>query len=414
MSRAEWSSDGSILPTVDPHTKAKHKILEEYIENLVITLYGKGRYGVTTFTFVDAFCGGGMYQDPEKNQEWEGSPIRIVKAVQRGYEKSKRKYPLSVKYIFMDSNESHLQCLKNYSLPASGLEEVAASENCVFEHGAFEDLVDWLTIDVGSRKGHSLFLLDPFGWTQVSMSSIRKINALPGSEIIYTYMIDYIARFIEQRNDLQFNNFQNILEADNYYLNSDPSKLETFGEQCYLRDQSMSLFRERGNAKYVFTFSLIPRGNYRVLYYLMHMSSNLTALEVVKESFWQENTLDYEYCFEVYGHGFRSSDYYQEGQLELKFDINKTSNEFCVDKLDRDVGVLINENRDGIRFRDLSNQTMEKNPASRKHYVQYLNRRRESAEIEVMRNGEILTNRKIILQRSDVIRPTQYKQLFIF
>jgi three-Cys-motif partner protein len=314
----------------------------------------------------------------------------------------------------MDSNESHLQCLKNYSLPASGLEEVAASENCVFEHGAFEDLVDWLTIDVGSRKGHSLFLLDPFGWTQVSMSSIRKINALPGSEIIYTYMIDYIARFIEQRNDLQFNNFQNILEADNYYLNSDPSKLETFGEQCYLRDQSMSLFRERGNAKYVFTFSLIPRGNYRVLYYLMHMSSNLTALEVVKESFWQENTLDYEYCFEVYGHGFRSSDYYQEGQLELKFDINKTSNEFCVDKLDRDVGVLINENRDGIRFRDLSNQTMEKNPASRKHYVQYLNRRRESAEIEVMRNGEILTNRKIILQRSDVIRPTQYKQLFIF
>lgn len=412
MSRAKWSADGAILPTVDPHTKAKHKILEEYIENLVITLYGKGRYGVTTFTFIDAFCGGGMYKDPDTQKEWEGSPLRIIRAVQRGYEKSRRQYPMNVKYIFMDSDEEHLACLKNYSLPKAGLEELAASENCVLEYGSFEDLIDWLILTVDSRKGHSLFLLDPFGWTQVSMASIRKINSLTGSEIIYTYMIDYIARFIELRNDSQFTNFQNILEADGYYLEADPSELESFGEQCYLRDQSMQLFRERGNARYVFTFSLIPRGK-RVLYYLMHMSSNLTALEVVKESFWKENTLEYEYCFEVYGYGFRSADYYQEGQLELQFDITKESNEFCIDKLDRDVGKLIEANKDGVRFRDISNQTVEKNPASRKHYNQYLNRRRNNKEIEVIRKGEILTERRIIFQRNDIIRPTQYKQLFL-
>jgi len=414
MSQAEWSADGRTLPTVDPHTKAKHKILEEYIENLVITLYGKGRYGVTNFTFIDAFCGGGMYRDPETRQEWEGSPIRIIRAVQKGYEKSKRLYPLNVKYIFIDSKKSHLDCLKNYSLPAAGLEKFAASENCIFELGNFEDLIDWLVFTISNHKGHSLFLLDPFGWTQVSMSSIRKINKLAGSEIIYTYMIDYIARFIELRNDSQFNNFKNILEADDYYSNADPNKLETFGEQCYLRDQSMLLFRKRGNARYIFTFSLIPRGNYRVLYYLMHMSSNLTALEVVKESFWKENTLDYEYCFEVYGYGFRSSDYYQEGQLELQFDINRESNEFCIDKLDRDVGKIIEENKEGIKFRDISNRTMEKNPANRNHYTKYLNRRRDAREIEVIRKGKILTNSKIVFQRSDIIRPALYKQLFFF
>ena len=174
MSQAEWSADGGTLPTVDPHTKAKHKILEEYIENLIATLYGKGRYGVTNFTFVDAFCGGGMYRDPEAQDEWEGSPIRIIRAVQKGYEKSKRQYPLNVKYIFMDSRKAHLDCLKNYSLPAAGLENIAASGNCVFEHGNFEDLINWLILAVSSHKGHSLFLLDPFGWTQVSMASIRK------------------------------------------------------------------------------------------------------------------------------------------------------------------------------------------------------------------------------------------------
>jgi len=144
------------------------------------------------------------------------------------------------------------------------------------------------------------------------------------------------------------------------------------------------------------------------------MSNNLTALEVVKESFWEENTLDYEYCFEVYGYGFRSADYYQEGQLELQFDIKKGRNEFCIDKLDRDVGKLIEETKEGIKFRDISDQTMERNPASRKHYTQYLNRRRDAREFEVIRKGETLTERKIVFQRGDVIRLTQYKQLFFF
>lgn len=414
MGQANWSADGSDLPMVDPHTRAKHKILEEYIENLIITLYGKGRYGVTTFTFVDAFCGGGMYRDPETGELWEGSPSRIIKAVQKGYEKSKRQYPLNVQYIFVDSNKAHLDCLKNYSLPQSDLELVANSEQCIFRNDEFENLINWLIFTVDKRKGHSLFLLDPFGWTQVSMNSIRKINGLTGSEIIYTYMIDYIARFIEQRNDIQFYNFKQILEAENYYLDANPRRIETVGEQCYLRNESMRLFRERGKAKYVFTFSLIPRGNYRVLYYLMHMSANLTALEVVKESFWQENTLDYEYYFEVYGCGFRSADYYQEGQLELKFDINRGSNEFCIEKLNRDVGYLVEANLDGIKFREISHQTMERNPASRLHYTRYLNRRRNACEIEVIRKGKILTENKIIFQRGDIIRPTRYKQLFFF
>lgn len=81
MSRAQatWNADGSKLPAIDIHTKAKHLIIDKYIENLVITLYKKAVYGVTTFTFIDGFCGGGMYKD--NNQEWEGSPIRLIKAV---------------------------------------------------------------------------------------------------------------------------------------------------------------------------------------------------------------------------------------------------------------------------------------------------------------------------------------------
>ncbi|MDX2256418.1 MAG: hypothetical protein NW214_12960 [Pseudanabaenaceae cyanobacterium bins.39] len=89
MSDLRWSADGRTIPTIDPHTKAKHLIIEKYVEDLIITLYGKGRRGVDTFTFVDGFCGGGIYKDNEStSKEWFGSPVRLIRAVQEGYLRS--------------------------------------------------------------------------------------------------------------------------------------------------------------------------------------------------------------------------------------------------------------------------------------------------------------------------------------
>ncbi|NEO99015.1 MAG: three-Cys-motif partner protein TcmP [Symploca sp. SIO2E9] len=320
--QAKWSTDGIYIPYIDPHTKAKHQILEEYIKNLIFTLYGKGRYGVTKFTFIDGFCGGGIYNDKDNNNHWYGSPIKIIKAVREGYVKSRRQFRLDVKFIFIEKKQDHLDCLKNYAMPNAGLEELVDEhihefnsefgtrlEQCEFRCGEFEDLVNECLFKVDIRKGHSFFLLDPFGWTDVSMESIRKINSLAGSEILYTYMIDFIKRFLSERYGKQKHGFQEILEADGYYESANLANLDRTGQQWYLRNESMKLFRERGQAKYVFTFSLIPRGEVIVLYYLMHLSKNLTALEVIKESFWEENNLDYQYCFEVYGHGFRTADF---------------------------------------------------------------------------------------------------------
>ncbi|NEP10706.1 MAG: hypothetical protein F6K14_10915 [Symploca sp. SIO2C1] len=66
--QAKWSADGSYVPPIDVHTEAKHQIIEEYIENLIITLVGKARYGERTFTFIDGFCGGGIYKKDNKKK----------------------------------------------------------------------------------------------------------------------------------------------------------------------------------------------------------------------------------------------------------------------------------------------------------------------------------------------------------
>ena len=414
MSKLLWSADGSSIPTIDPHTKAKHLIIEKYVEDLIITLYGKGRRGVDTFTFIDGFSGGGIYKDDEsENREWFGSPVRLIKAVQEGYRKAKREYPINLKFIFIDDKQNHIDCLKNYVMPKAGLEEFSQTEQCEFICGEFENYVNYCVFTADQRKGLSFFLLDPQGWTDVSMQSIRKITSMNKSEILYTFMIDYIIRFISGRDENLKRGFEDVLEADGYYQEAGNSKLTSSSVQLYLRQESMRLFREKGKAKHVFSFAAVPKGDTRVLYYLLHLSKNLTALEVMKDSFWEENTLGYEYFFNVYGFGFRTVDYYERNQMRLKFEIEKSKDQECIELLSRDLGRVLESHPDGITFRHASEKTMELNPARRSHYEQYIKQLREDQLIEIIREGKVITSKSPDLRRKDIIRKSRARQLIL-
>jgi hypothetical protein len=98
----------------------------------------------------------------------------------------------------------------------------------------------------------------------------------------------------------------------------------------------------------------------------------------------------------------------------LKFDITKNSENFCLEKLDTDLGNLIRNNQDGIIFGDLCHQTMERNPASKEHYTRYINLLKNEKEIEIWRKGEIVKERKVDLRKRDIIKLTRYKQLSFF
>ncbi len=412
MSDLRWSADGGSIPTIDPHTKAKHLIIEKYVEDLIITLYGKGRHGVDTFTFIDGFCGGGIYKDSEStNKEWFGSPVRLIRAVQEGHRKANRQYPINLKFIFIDDKQKHIDCLKSYVMPKAGLEEYSLSEHCEFICGEFEDYVNYCVFTADQRKGHSFFLLDPQGWADVSMQSIRKITSMKKSEILYTFMMDPIIRFIAQTDKNLKRSFEEVLEAKDYYKEADPAQISKVGMQCYLRQESMRLFREKGQAKQVFSFAVVPRGDTRVLYYLLHISKNLTALEVMKDSFWEENTLGYEYYFDVYGFAFRSVDYYERDQIRLRFEIEKSKDQECIDLLDRDLKKILENNPDGITFFEASAKTMELNPARRLHYEQYIRQLRDEQLIEIVRDEKVFTGNSA-LNRQDVIRQRRTTQLF--
>lgn len=97
-----------------------------------------------------------MYRDPSTKELWEGSPIRIMRAVERGRQKSKRQYPLDVKYIFIDNQSNHLKCLENFSIPQSGFDDEFIRRTANLKKGIWRCCqLNYHQTSV--EKGHSLF-----------------------------------------------------------------------------------------------------------------------------------------------------------------------------------------------------------------------------------------------------------------
>jgi three-Cys-motif partner protein len=411
-----WNADGEDLPLIEPHSKAKHQVLDDYIKNWIATLCGNNRGYRKTVTLIDGFCGGGMYRDPDDNNGlWAGSPIRMIQAVQRGLdivrqEKLKFGYELNVKYIFVEKKKKYLDCLKLQMANFRLEDYVNDPERGEFIYGEFEDVAGRILNEVKARGGSSFFFLDPLGYTDVSMKSLREIVSLGKSEILYTFMIDFIRRFLSERNGSLERAFIDILEAQGYYDLITFSALDTQSHQQYLRNETMRLFRERACARYVYSFALLPNASL-VKYYLIHLASSPTAQKVMKTSLWDVNNIDinYQFRYGVYGLGFRTPDFYDENCRV--FDFQETNIEAVINDLDKDLmPIIYSAEENGIPIGNLHEGTTQKNPATWNHYVDYLNEQRSNQEIQIFRDGKVTRAKN--LKPGDIIMKARQVKLF--
>jgi three-Cys-motif partner protein len=413
MSSFIWTADGHDLPIVEAHTKARHRVTEDYVQDWVVTLCANNMGKHKKITLIDGFCGGGMYQDEEGEGNWEGSPLRLVRSVERGLavvknERGKPDYTLDAKFVFIDHKQEHIDCLKKQFLEVGLDEYVFNPSQCEFICSDFEDVLDSLLEDLRERKGSSLFILDPTGYSDVSMLSIRKIIELRTSEILYTFMIEYVKRFFTLKDSSLKDVYEKKLEITNFFqeLTSD-SDFESRGKNGYIRNETLRLFRSRGLAPYAYSFALLP-GSDTVRYYLIHMATSPAAQRVIKVSLWSHNNLDlaYQHRYATHGLGFRSSNYYERNLSLINIDdANKMA---CIQNLADDLMPLLDFHEDGITFQDLHEGTMQKNPATINHYSECLNLQRSYGEVEILRKGRPTSAQKI---KSDdvIVRPKQGK-----
>lgn len=181
MQRVSQSASGG-LPALGQHSFAKHEIFEQYVGIYIDRLTRTPSQTMLNLTIVDGFCGGGLYQNGDRQAE--GSPFRLLRAVQRAdqvlNEARTKGFSVRADFFFVDENLDHIEFLADQLIKAGFGPRL--NRNIFLRHSTFEDACPAIVSHV-QKKGtahRSLFFLDQYGWSDVRLETVRTImSSLP-------------------------------------------------------------------------------------------------------------------------------------------------------------------------------------------------------------------------------------------
>jgi three-Cys-motif partner protein len=407
-----WSADGSSqIPNIEPHTKIKHLLVSGYLEDWVETIVGRCKFATEKITIVDGFCGGGIYRD-ENGNPWQGSPLRIIQAVESSWEKVQHEKPyqkLDIAYRFVDARIEHTTCLEN-QIRAAGFGSLIDSGRCEIITQDFEDFLqpclDWLR----ERKGHSFFFLDPFGLVDFPAMSAA-ILRLGKAEVLLNHMQhDGIIRPVGwHRKHGNVTNFLSKYNLSNHYQwLEELQDLPLLTQQSLLNDSALRMFRELSKPRFTWTFAFMK--DITVYYYLIHLSNNSTAVSVMRRVLWKYNNLQYQFHYGTFGLGYRTVEDLEQNLSLL--DIHETNVQKCQEKLRESIDKLLHNHDDQIPFKQILERTIEQNPATREDYMHVIHQMSKEKDIEIKRDNT--QHDKSRLVNRDLIRVSGTKQFSLF
>jgi three-Cys-motif partner protein len=250
---------------LEPHTAAKHKILACYLDAwfpILATYNGR-------IVYLDGFSGPGRYLG------WEpGSPIV---ALQSALAHSQR-LTKEVVFFFIEEKPDradHLEAeIAKLKLPAKFRVTV--------ERGEFAKKFG-ATIDGLERNGLKIAptfaLIDPFGFSGLPYSLIKKLLSHPKCEVLITFMVDSINRWLRSPDaSIASHITETFGTPDAAAVAKTPDRINAL-KQIYF-SQLKQL------ARFVRYFEMRDHDN-RVVYYLFFASNNPLGHQRMKEAMWK-------------------------------------------------------------------------------------------------------------------------------
>ncbi len=263
----------SKLPTVwdmEPHTAAKHQILEEYLKAwFPILSKWHGR-----IVYLDGFAGPGVYSNGE-----DGSPVISIRIAHEHFLQDKLR---EIIFWFIEKDKKRAdklsEVLKNKfpNLSKKFQYEVVKSEFAT-------DLAKNLDAieKQGAKLAPTFAFIDPFGFSGLPMNLISRLMGYDKSEVLITFMAGFVNRFTI---DLRENVMDDLFGTHQWSeINDikDPDKRRNFILKLY-QDQLIRI----ANAKYVKTFEMIGEKN-QLIYHLVFATKHIRGLEVMKEAMFK-------------------------------------------------------------------------------------------------------------------------------
>ncbi|MFA6171020.1 MAG: three-Cys-motif partner protein TcmP [Patescibacteria group bacterium] len=260
-----------IAPTIwklEPHTEAKHKILQKYLNAwLPIITRWNGRV-----LFIDGFAGPGEYIGGKP-----GSPMIAFEAI------IKHKFPISSEMILFFIEKDAKRCEHLEKMVASL--DKPKNINITVKHGEFDKtLSEVLNLLEEQKKkiAPALVFIDPFGFTGIPLDLIKRIMENQKCEVMITFMYEEINRFIGLEK--LWPSLEETFGTDTWkaVISEKDSKQRSEMLHNIYRDQ----LKNEAGVKFVRSFKMKNKMN-KDDYFLFFGTNNILGLKKIKEAMWK-------------------------------------------------------------------------------------------------------------------------------
>lgn len=262
------AGQASTIWPLDPHTKAKHVILRKYLNAWLPKLTRwNGRVVVC-----DGFAGPGRYSQGE-----EGSPLIALKAfLEHSYQAQMN---AEITYLFVEADKKRCESLNSVLAELQVPKSVSINiynEEC---ERAFNRFLDYLD-EQKSSLAPTFAFIDPFG-LQVPLNMITRLMAHPKCEVLITFMISALHRFISTP---EFEGPTDRL----YGCKTWRKALDMSGEarETFLRTLYQQQLEGVVGAKYVRFFTMKDTKD-KAIYDLFFATNHPSGIDAMKEAMWK-------------------------------------------------------------------------------------------------------------------------------
>ena len=403
----DWIVNGVIL---EDHTKKKHDILREYLREYLLTRCKIPQQEKFRLVIVDAFAGGGLYQNGES-----GSPLIFIQTLiatvgeinTKRAEQGMKQVRIECVLFFVEELEEVIEQLESNLTPlllrAESIPNLEITTRFFGEkfENIYPQIKGWL---LQARIRNVLFNLDQCGYASVSLSTLRDImHSWSNAEALLTFSIQAMLSYLSPDMKANRSKLDPQIKRQVYSLldsGDDPAinKKEWLG---YAEKIIYDALRDCG--RYVSPFSVNNEAGWR--YWLMHFSNAYRARQVFNDI--------------LHKHAGAQAHYGRAGLDMLGYDslggkclyvFDDDSRTLSREQLYEDIPRELSKSGDAIRMNDFYEEFYSETPAhSQDIHAMMI----ENPDINVLTEGGGKRRKANTIKSTDILRLNPQRSLVI-
>jgi three-Cys-motif partner protein len=250
------------------HTRVKHEILDKYLTPWIYKLSS----AYNTLIYIDGFAGRGDYYNDAGEIADIGSPIIAMRKAQEHKDKVPKFH-----CVFIEKDRDNF-----YNLRSVIKREEKSSPHPILhcENGDFESEITKLLDKFKDTLPPTFCFIDPFGF-DAPFSVIKRLMAIPRTEVFFTFMFRDINRFIS--SDRHSSALTELFGTESWNeCNNKGTESDFTKEKCIINLYQSQLHQE-ASIKYTMPFMVKMPDKRQIVYYLIHATNSFDGFKIMKD-----------------------------------------------------------------------------------------------------------------------------------